>query len=56
MSAPRSGTAIAGTILVSVVATGTKSYAVAMIVIGVFGLIGLVAALRFLPKSSRPAI
>jgi MFS family permease len=40
------GTAIAGTILVSVVATGTRSYAVAMIVLGVFGLIGLVAALR----------
>ena len=40
------GTAIAGTILVSVVATGTRSYSVAMIVLGVFGLIGLVAALR----------
>ena len=38
------GTAIAGTILVSVVATGTRSYAVAMIVLDVFGLIGLVAA------------
>jgi MFS family permease len=40
------GTAIAGTILVSVVALGTRSYAVAMIVLAVFGLIGLVAALR----------
>jgi MFS family permease len=40
------GTAIAGTILVSVVATGTRSYAVAMIVLAAFGLIGLVAALR----------
>jgi MFS family permease len=39
------GTAIAGTILVSVVATGTRSYAVAMIALIVFGLIGLVAAL-----------
>jgi MFS family permease len=38
------GTAIAGTILVSVVATGTRSYAVAMIVLAVFGLIGLGAA------------
>jgi MFS family permease len=40
------GTAIAGTILVSVVALGTKSYGVAMIVLAAFGLIGLVAALR----------
>jgi predicted MFS family arabinose efflux permease len=38
------GTAIAGTILVSVVATGTRSYAIAMIVLAVFGLIGLGAA------------
>jgi len=47
------GTAIAGTILVSVVATGTRSYAVAMIVLGVFGLIGLVAALRLPAKIER---
>ena len=40
------GTAIAGTILVSVVATGTRSYAVAMIALIAFGLIGLAAALR----------
>ena len=40
------GTAIAGTILVSVVATGTRSYAVAMIALIAFGLVGLVAALR----------
>jgi MFS family permease len=38
------GTAIAGTILVSVVALGTRSYAVAMIVLAAFGLIGLGAA------------
>jgi MFS family permease len=38
------GTAIAGTILVSVVALGTRSYAVAMIALVVFGLIGLGAA------------
>jgi MFS family permease len=49
------GTAIAGTILVSVVATGTKSYAIAMIVLGVFGLIGLVAALRLPAKPERVA-
>jgi MFS family permease len=47
------GTAIAGTILVSVVATGTRSYAVAMIVLAVFGLIGLVAALRLPAKIDR---
>ena len=49
------GTAIAGTILVSVVATGTKSYAIAMIVLGVFGLIGLVAAFRLPAKPQRAA-
>jgi MFS family permease len=38
------GTAIAGTILVSVVALGTRSYAVAMLALVVFGLIGLGAA------------
>jgi MFS family permease len=47
------GTAIAGTILVSVVATGTRSYAVAMIVLAAFGLIGLVAA-WFLPTKLEP--
>jgi MFS family permease len=47
------GTAISGTILVSVVALGTKSYAVAMVVIGVFGLIGLVAALRLPARIER---
>ena len=47
------GTAIAGTILVSVVATGTRSYAVAMIALAVFGLIGLVAALRLPAKIER---
>ncbi len=48
------GTAIAGTILVSVVALGTRSYAVAMIVLAVFGLVGLVVALR-LPAKPEPA-
>jgi MFS family permease len=43
------GTAIAGTILVSVVATGSRSYIIAMIVLAGFGLIGLGAAL-LLPK------
>jgi MFS family permease len=47
------GTAIAGTILVSAVATGTRSYAVAMITLAGFGLIGLVAALRLPAKVER---
>src|SRR5438034_1097556 len=48
------GTAIAGTILVSVVALGTKSYAVAMIVLAVFGLIGLGASWLLPAKPERP--
>jgi len=38
------GTAIAGTILVSVVAIATRSYAVAMVALAIFGLIGLAVA------------
>jgi MFS family permease len=49
------GTAIAGTILVSVVALGTRSYAVAMIALAVFGFIGLLAALRLPAKLGRSA-
>jgi Na+/melibiose symporter-like transporter len=45
--------AIAGTILVSVVALGTRSYAVAMIVLAVFGLIGLGAAWLLPAKLER---
>jgi MFS family permease len=40
------GTAIAGTILVSDLASGNRSYALAMASLAVIGLIGLVAALR----------
>ena len=47
------GTAIAGTILVSVVATGTRSYAVAMVALAVFGLIGLGAAWLLPAKLER---
>ena len=47
------GTAIAGTILVSVVATGSSAYAWAMVSLAVIGLIGLVAAL-LLPAKSEP--
>jgi predicted MFS family arabinose efflux permease len=47
------GTAIAGTILVSVVALGTHSYAVALIVLVGIGLLGLVAALRIPSRIER---
>jgi MFS family permease len=47
------GTAIAGTILISVVATGTTAYAWAMATLAVIGLIGLVAAL-LLPAKPAP--
>jgi MFS family permease len=48
------GTAIAGTILVSSLATGNRSYALAMVALMVVGLIGLAAAV-FLPnKVERP--
>jgi MFS family permease len=43
------GTAIAGTILVSDLASGNTSYVAAMLVLGALGLIGLVAAF-FLPR------
>ena len=46
------GTAIAGTILVSSLATGNRSYALAMVALMVVGLIGLAAAL-FLPAKAR---
>jgi MFS family permease len=49
------GTAIAGTILVSVVAEGNRSYALAMASLVVFGLIGLGAALRLPSKIEQPA-
>jgi predicted MFS family arabinose efflux permease len=44
------GTAIAGTILVSELASGNKSYALAMVALVVFSLIGLGAAM-FLPAT-----
>jgi MFS family permease len=48
------GTAIAGTILVSVVELGTRSYAVAMLVLAGFGLVGLVAAIRLPAQRAAP--
>jgi MFS family permease len=47
------GTAIAGTILVSVVANGNNAYAWAMVVLVLFGLIGLGAALLLPAKLER---
>jgi MFS family permease len=47
------GTAIAGTILVSVVATGNRAYAWAMVTLVVFGLIGLGAAMLLPAKLER---
>jgi MFS family permease len=47
------GTAIAGTILVSVVATGNRSYAVAMASLALFGLVGLAAALKLPSTRAR---
>ena len=47
------GTAIAGTILVSDLASGNDSYVLAMIVLAVLAVIGLVAAIR-LPRDAAP--
>jgi MFS family permease len=47
------GTAIAGTILVSALANGRHAYAIAMIVLAVFGLIGLGAAALLPAKVER---
>jgi MFS family permease len=47
------GTAIAGTILVSVVATGNSAYAWAMIALTAFGLIGLGAAMLLPAEAER---
>jgi MFS family permease len=49
------GTAIAGTILVSDLASGNDSYVLAMIVLGVLALIGLAAALRLPANPPDPA-
>jgi MFS family permease len=48
------GTAIVGTILVSSLATGNRSYALAMIALMVVGLTGLAAALLLPAKVERP--
>src|SRR5215208_96492 len=48
------GTAIAGTILVSSLATGNRSYALAMVALLVAGLIGLAAAVRLPRDPGQP--
>jgi len=50
------GTAIAGTILVSSLATGNSAYGWAMVALIVFGLIGLVAAVRLPRPTDRHAV
>lgn len=47
------GTAIAGTILISDLASGNRTYALAMAVLAALALIGLAAAMR-LPRSGQP--
>ena len=47
------GTAIAGTILVSVVASGNRAYAIAMITLAAIGLVGLLAAARLPAKVEK---
>jgi MFS family permease len=49
------GTAIAGTILVSDLASGNRSYALAMVALGIAALIGLGASLFLPAKLERPA-
>ena len=49
------GTAIAGTILVSDLASGNDSYVLAMVALGVLALIGLAAALRLPANPPDPA-
>jgi predicted MFS family arabinose efflux permease len=47
------GTAIAGTILVSDLASGNHAYVLALVALAGFGIVGLVAAL-LLPKEPAP--
>jgi predicted MFS family arabinose efflux permease len=48
------GTAIAGTILVSDLASGNTSYVLAMVALAVLALVGLAAALRLPADSGQP--
>jgi predicted MFS family arabinose efflux permease len=48
------GTAIAGTILVSDLASGNTSYVLAMVALAVLALVGLAAAVRLPADSGQP--
>lgn len=48
------GTAIAGTVLVATIALGNRAYALALVTLGVAGLIGLAAALFLPPNPVQP--
>jgi MFS family permease len=50
------GTAVAGTILVSGLASPDRAYALAMIVLGAIGLVGLVAAIFLPAQLSQPTV
>jgi hypothetical protein len=50
------GTAIAGTILVSDLASGNTSHVIAMVTLGVLALIGLAAAFRLPAETGQPAV
>jgi MFS family permease len=50
------GTAIAGTILVSDLASGNTTYVLAMVVLAAFGLIGLAAAARLPRGPEKPGV
>jgi MFS family permease len=49
------GTAIAGTILISVVADGNRSYAIALAAVAVIGVIGRGTALKLPPDADKVA-
>jgi hypothetical protein len=50
------GTAIAGTIRVSDLASGNTSYVLAMVTLGVLAVIGLAAAIRLPAETGQPAV
>jgi predicted MFS family arabinose efflux permease len=50
------GTAIAGTILVSDLASGNTSYVLAMVALAALALIGLAAAIRLPRNAERPGL
>jgi MFS family permease len=49
------GTAVAGTILVSDLASGNTSYVLALVTLGILAIIGLAAAIRLPAETAQPA-